>query len=57
VLALQGRNNDAVSALREVLKANADYAPARLKLAEALLSIGKLGESEQSGKRVQELRA
>ena len=28
VLALQGRNNDAVSALREALKADADYARA-----------------------------
>ena len=52
VRALQGRNNDAVSTLREALKANADYAPARLKLAEALLSIGKLAESEEAYRTV-----
>jgi tetratricopeptide (TPR) repeat protein len=57
VLALQGRNNDAVSALREALKADADYARAPLKLAEALLSIGKLGRASSSANVFRQLGA
>lgn len=50
VRALQGR--DPVAALREALDINPDYAPARLKLAEALLSTGKLAESETAYRAV-----
>lgn len=46
VRALQGR--DPAGALRDGLALDPDYAPARLKLAEALLSGGKLAESEQA---------
>ena len=48
VLAELGRHSEAVDSLREALDRNTNYLPARLLLADLLLTLGHPGESETS---------
>src|SRR5262249_41912750 len=45
VLALDGKNEEAASNLREAIRIDPGYVPARLKLAEVLVAVGKPAES------------
>ena len=47
VQALDGKNEDAAASLREALRIDPGYVPARIKLAEVLLSLGRLDESRE----------
>ncbi|HXJ38304.1 MAG TPA: tetratricopeptide repeat protein, partial [Bryobacteraceae bacterium] len=47
VEAINGRNAEAAEALREALRIDSGYMPARLKLAEVLLNLGRLDECGQ----------
>lgn len=42
-----GNNQEAARSLRAAVKLDGEYAPARVKLAEALLALGELGESRE----------
>ena len=44
--AIDGKNAEAASALRDAVSLDAGYLPARLKLAEVLLNVGRLDESQ-----------
>jgi len=45
--ALEGKNEDAAAALRDAVRLDASYLPARLKLAEVLLNLRRLDESDE----------
>ena len=49
---LNGRNEDAAAALRDAARLDAGYFPARLKLAEVLLTLSRLDESEQAARAI-----
>jgi tetratricopeptide (TPR) repeat protein len=48
VLAIEGKNDEAASNLREAIRMDPGYVPARLKLAEALVALGRLDESREA---------
>ena len=45
--AINGKNEDAAATLLDAIRLDAEYLPARLKLAEVLLTLGRLDESER----------
>lgn len=47
VQALDGKNEDAAANLRDAIRIDPGYVPARLKLAEVLLSLGRFDESRE----------
>ncbi len=56
VRAAQGRSTEAIQALREALSSNADYVPARVRLAEALLAENRPAESANEYRSVVSVR-
>jgi tetratricopeptide (TPR) repeat protein len=48
VEALEGKNNDAAASLQDAIRIDPQYVPARIKLAEVLLILGRLDESRQT---------
>jgi tetratricopeptide (TPR) repeat protein len=47
VQALDGKNQDAVTNLRDAIRIDPGYVPARIKLAEVLLNLGRFDESRE----------
>lgn len=54
VLVLSGKHAEAVTVLKSALLQQPDYLPARLRLAESLIGIGSLEESEEIYQRILE---
>ena len=50
--AINGKTEDAAAALSDAVRLDSEYLPARLKLAEVLLTLGRLDESEKVGQSV-----